>query len=189
MWMLGLVRANWVGGNYNGPLFPQNGLDKDWYCNIISISFHKALRMDVCLCRLCSCLFESDLVYELSDVGGNERVHMEVWISKWFHGEAQRTGSIRESIITMKWGEKRWKQHIWLGVSEKWIALYLILGRYSVKAWVSDRELDSSVCSHGVEEGEGGAYWVEVIIYWTIWAHWWRISSLTLSKSLLQIHF
>lgn len=149
MWMLLLVRANWVGGNYNQPLFPQNGLDKDWYCNsaFISISFQRSLLMDVCVCvcRFCSCLFERDFVHELSDVG-NEHVEVCESVNGFtVKGKHRRIYHNDE----MRW-EERWKRHIWLEVSEKWIALYLILGRYSVKAWAGDRKLDGGrlLCVH-----------------------------------------
>lgn len=107
MWMLALVRANWIGGNYNGP---QNGLDKDWYCNkaFISISFLPSLR---CVC-VCVCVLGFGLVCLKAIwcmnclMRRNERAHMEVCGS--VNGFTVKLGEIgaSENIIMVKWGEK-----------------------------------------------------------------------------------
>lgn len=169
MWMQSPVKANWVGGNYNQPLFPQNGLDKDWYCNsaFISISFQQSLRMDgsVCVC-VCMCagsarLFERDFVYKLSDVG-NEREHVEAFESvDGFTvkiGESEASGN-----LSSRWNEVRREMEAAHLAGSIWEMNSTVFNFgtvlcQSLSHWQKVGPRSTLLCSHRVELGKNGTH-------------------------------
>lgn len=89
-----LVSRKWAGGNYSWPLFSQNGLDKDWYCNsaFISVSFSVLARFAVPLSFF---LWKWFCVWIVSI--------WIVWISKW--SDSKRRASEIHHGDEMRWGE------------------------------------------------------------------------------------